>query len=80
VGTDNPRPRTPEEQVRFAELLGRLGAATDIQERIQIARELDAINAETSYPSSSEVKFRWTYIGEEFPADPEVVTIDLRRN
>lgn len=81
VGTWNPRPRTPEEEKRFAELLQELLFENPSKERKrEIHAELNVINAETSYPPKKVSVFWLPLPGqtkEDEPPDSEIIDIDL---
>lgn len=81
VGTWNPRPRTKEEEKRFAELLQELLFENPSKERKrEIHAELNAINAETSYPPKKVSVFWLPLPGqteEDEPPDSEIIDIDL---
>ena len=76
-----PRPRTPAEEVRYAELRQQLKIDPPEAERQRIFAELNAINAETAAAGFVEnivwLPLPGTGSGEE-PPDSEAVVIDLR--
>lgn len=81
VGTQNPRPRTPAEEVRYAELQQQLKADLSEAERGRIFADLNAINAETASVTFVE-NIVWLPLPgqgkDEEPPDSEAVVIDLR--
>lgn len=81
VGTQKPRPRTPEEEVRYAELQQQLKADLSEAERQRIFAELNAINAETASVTFVD-NIVWLPLPgqgkDEEPPDSEAVAIDLR--
>lgn len=81
VGTQNPRPRTPAEEVRYAELQQQLKADLSEVERGGIFAELNAIHAETASITFVENVVWLPLPGQgkdKDPPDSEAVVIDLR--